>query len=109
MEPFIVRVTCYHLNSLGQPDGQIAAAYVPVEAPDEEEACKRAVLWHGDNGVAVEDHDLQWICADAARGLLFKATKCLRVTPSEMDVFLLLTQGLHGSQVIGRTTRPSLT
>lgn len=104
MSNFIVRVTCYALNPLGQVAGQIAEAFVPVEAKDEDEACQRAVLWHGDNGVAVEDDDLQWQCIDPARALAFKATKCLEVTASELDVFLSLTQGLTGAKVIGRST-----
>lgn len=103
MDTFIVRVTCFDLNHLGQVAGQIADAYVPVEAVNEDEACKSAVLWHGDNGVAVEDHDLQWRCDDVTRGLMFKATKCLEVSPSELEVFLSLTQGLHGAKVIGRS------
>ncbi|MEX6780489.1 hypothetical protein [Pseudomonas aeruginosa] len=108
MSNFIVRVTCFELNYLGQVAGQIAEAFVPVEAQDEDEACQRAVLWHGDNGVAVEDDDLQWQCIDPARALLFKATKCLEVTASELDVFLSLTQGLTGAKVIGRSTSPAL-
>lgn len=108
MSNFIVRVTCFELNYLGQVAGQIAEAFVPVEAQDEDEACQRAVLWHGDNGVAVEDDDLQWQCIDPARALLFKATKCLEVTASEFDVFLSLTQGLTGAKVIGRSNTPAM-
>lgn len=104
MSNFIVRVTCFELNYLGQVAGQIAEAFVPVEAQDEDEACQRAVLWHGDNGVAVEDDDLQWQCIDPARALVFKATKCLEITTSELEVFLSLTQGLTGAKVIGRST-----
>lgn len=106
MSSFIVRVTCYELNYLGQVAGQIADAYVPVEALDEDEACKRAVLWHGDNDEAVLDDDLQWQCIDFARAKLFKATKNLEVTASELDVFLSLTQGLSVAKVIGRTSDP---
>lgn len=108
MSNFIVRVTCFELNYLGQVAAQIAEAFVPVEAQDEDEACKRAVLWHGDNGVAVEDDDLQWQCIDPARALLFKATKCLEVTVSELDVFLSLTQGLSVAKVIGRPSAPAM-
>ena len=108
MSNFIVRVTCFELNYLGQVAGQIADAYVPVEAQDEDEACKRAVIWHGDNGVAVEDDDLQWQCFDFARAKLFKATKCLEVTASELDVFLSLTQGLSVAKVIGRSTSSAM-
>lgn len=108
MSEFIVRVTCFDLNHLGQVAGQIAEAFVPVEAQDEDEACQRAVLWHGDNSVAVEDDDLQWQCIDPARALLFKATKCLEVTASELDVFLSLTQGLTGAKVIGRSSIPAM-
>lgn len=104
MGSFIVRVSCYQLNCIGQVDADIADAHVPVDAQDEDEACKRAVLWHADNGVAVEGHDLQWQCADAARGLLFKATKCLEVTASELEVFLSLTQGISSPKVIGRSS-----
>lgn len=104
MENFIVRVTCFQLNCLGLVGGQIAEMFVPVQAQDEEEACKRAVLWHGDNGEAIEDLDLQWKCADASRGVMFKATKCLEVTASELEQFLYLTQGLSGAKVIGRSS-----
>jgi len=103
MDQFIVRVTCFKLNRTLQVEGQIADAYVPVDALNEDEACKSAVLWHGDNGVAVEDDDLQWQCADVGRGLLFKATKCLEVTESELAIFLSLTQGYTGAKVIGRS------
>ncbi|HBP6378407.1 TPA: hypothetical protein L6A07_24790 [Pseudomonas aeruginosa] len=108
MSEFIVRVTCFELNYRGQVAGQIAEAFVPVEAKDEDEACQRAVLWHGDNGVAVEDDDLQWQCIDLPRALVFKATKCLEVTASELEVFLSLTQGLSGAKVIGRSTSQTM-
>jgi hypothetical protein len=79
MSHFIVRVTSFLLDEYGIERSHIADSFVPVDAPDETEACKRAVLWHGDNGVAVEDQDLLWKCNDPGRGVLFKATRTISV------------------------------
>lgn len=51
----------------------------------------------------VEDEDLLWKVDDKVRGLSFKATNCLRITESEMDFFLSLTQGVSTARIIGRT------
>lgn len=104
---FIVRVSCSELDMHGIEAGQIADAYVPVEAVDEDTACQLAVLWHADNGKAVVDHEMLWTCVEPARALMFKATKCLEVTDSELDTFLTLTQGLSTAKVIGRSAVPT--
>lgn len=104
---FIVCVSCSQLGLHGIEAGQIADAYVPVEAVDEDTACQLAVLWHSDNGKAVEDHEMLWTCVEPARALMFKATKCLEVTDSELDTFLTLTQGLSTAKVIGRSSVPA--
>lgn len=100
---FIVRVASTLIDRHGIEVSQIAEFFVPVEAENEVQACQRAVLWHGDNGVVVEDEDLLWKVDDKARGLSFKATSCLCITDSEMDFFLSVTQGVSTGRVIGRT------
>jgi hypothetical protein len=105
MSHFIVRVTSFLLDEYGIERSHIADSFVPVDAPDETEACKRAVLWHGDNGVAVEDQDLLWKCNDPGRGVLFKATRCLGVSADELEQFLCVTQGLTTATVIGRAPK----
>lgn len=102
MNCFIVRVTGYQIDQYGFELGQIADAYVPVQASNEPEACKRAVLWHTDGGSAYEDESLVWKSDDQARGLTFRATKCLAVSQDELDNFLSLTQGLSVAKVIGK-------
>lgn len=104
---FIVCVSCSELDLHGIEAGQITDAYVPVEAVDEATACQLAVLWHSDNGKAVEDHEMLWTCVEPARALMFKATKCLEVTDSELDTFLTLTQGISTAKVIGRSAVPT--
>ncbi len=103
MPLYIIRVSNSHLDSHGVESGHITDAFVPVEAPNEAEACQRAVLWHGDNGQAHEDDDLQWRCDDRARWVTFKATKCLPVTSEEMQTFLSLTQGVSTAIIIGQS------
>lgn len=100
---FIVRVSSTLIDRHGIEVSQIAEFCVPVEAESEEQACQRAVLWHTDNGVVVEDEDLLWKADDKIRGLSFKATYCLCITESEMDFFLSVTQGVSTARVIGRT------
>lgn len=101
MNFYIVRVSIVLLDGNGIENGSVAVTYAPVKATDDTEACKRAVLWHGDNGIAVEDEDLQWKCDDTLRGLSFKATRCLAITAEEMDVFLSLTAGVSTANIIG--------
>ena len=103
MSLFIVRVASSLIDSHGIEVSQIAEFSVPVEADNEAQACQRAVLWHGDNGVVDEDEDLLWKVDDKVRGLSFKAANCLRITESEMDFFLSLTQGVSTARIIGRT------
>lgn len=102
MSLFIVKVTCSRIDVYGQELFQVADPFVPVEAADEAEACQRAVLWHADNGTVVEDEDLLWKVDEAVRGVSFKATKCLRISESELGFFLSVTQGLTTAIVIGR-------
>ncbi|MPQ69455.1 hypothetical protein [Pseudomonas sp. MWU12-2323] len=103
MSLFIVCVSSSLLDRHHLEHGHIVDAFVPVEAPNETDACKLAVVWHGDNGVAVEGDDMQWQCNDADRGVTFKATKCLLVSPDEMDFFVCVTQGLSTAVIIGRS------
>lgn len=103
MPQFIVRVAIAQLDAAGIESASVADTYVPVQASDEAEACQRAVLWHGDNGVAVEDDDLLWVCKDEARHMQFRATKCIRITRDEMDTFLSITQGIANPLIIGQS------
>ena len=100
---FIVRVSSTLIDRHGIEVSQIADFSVPVDAESEVQACQRAVLWHADNGVVVEDEDLLWKVDDKVRGLSFKATNCLCITESEMDFFLSVTQGVSTGRIIGRT------
>lgn len=101
---YVVRVSSALLDAYGHEKSRVADSYVPVEAVGEAEACRRAVLWFGDNGIAVENSELLWSCSDDPRALSFTATKCLAVSADEMDFFLSLTQGLSTAIVIGRLT-----
>lgn len=99
----IVRVAGSHLDAHGIEAGSIMEAFVPVEAPCEEEACKRAVMWHSDSGVAIESEDQMWKCDDLGRRVTFKATKVLVITQAELDFFLSVTQGVSAALVVGRS------
>ena len=104
MSFYIICVASNKLDVNGFEGDHISDSYVPVKAESEEDACKKAVFWHADSDVVVEDDDLHWKCDDKSRGLSFKAKKCLGITKDELNIFLSLTQGVSVALVIGDDT-----
>jgi len=99
MKSFIATVELESLDGSGIESGFITTTYVPVIAPNEDEASKKAVVWQSDNGKAVKSEELTWECRERQRKLVWKVSKCLLVSEDEKNFFLSLTQGLSTAKV----------
>jgi len=94
MKNYIVTIILRGLDAQGIEAGDINTLHIPTLAESELEALKAAVVYNSDGGKAVENERLEIECKELSRGLVWIATKALKVTPDDMFTFLSLTQGV---------------
>lgn len=103
---FIVTVKLTQLDETASETGSIAKVYVPTIADNEEDAAKRAVVFHSDGGEATcfpngrgDADNAMAECLERDRWLLWTAVRCLAVSEDEFNTFLTLTDGLTTTTV----------
>ena len=99
MAKYIVTVKLRALDADGIEAGDINTVHIPTIAKDEATAIKGAVVYHSDGGQAQENERLEMECKEPERGLVWIATRALRVRDDEWDIFLCVTDGLTDAKV----------